>query len=156
MAGTVGSHIELRIGGEGEVGAFREGMSFAEDQEWLVRAVSAGCEITGINEILVGYRLSQNGLSIDLDSMYAGWRTLAHEYESPEKLASAEALYCRYLARRALRSGAPAKRAVRFAMRGMKLDAGTFLADTRRGWLTLLSVLISPFIPRFARLRVFA
>lgn len=138
------------------VGAFRESMSFAEDQEWLVRAVSAGCDITGIDEILVGYRLSQDGLSVDLDSMYAGWLTLAHEYESPEKLASAEALYCRYLARRALRSGAPAKRAVDYAMRGLKLDARAFLADARRGWLTLLSVLISPFIPRFARLRVFA
>jgi glycosyltransferase involved in cell wall biosynthesis len=138
------------------VGVFRESMSFAEDQEWLVRAVSAGCDITGIDEILVGYRLSQDGLSVDLDSMYAGWLTLAHEYESPEKLASAEALYCRYLARRALRSGAPAKRAVDYAMRGLKLDARAFLADARRGWLTLLSVLISPFIPRFARLRVFA
>jgi glycosyltransferase involved in cell wall biosynthesis len=138
------------------IGIFRESMSFAEDQEWLVRAARANCPICGIDAVLVGYRLSQDGLSVDLDKMYVGWRTLAYEYEQPERLASAEALYCRYLARRALRSGAPARHAVDFAIRGLRLDANVFLADARRGWLTLLSVLISPFIPRFARLRVFA
>ena len=138
------------------VGLFRESMSFAEDQEWLVRAACAKCAIVGIDSVLVGYRLSQDGLSVDLDKMYAGWRTLAYEYEQPEKLVPAEALYCRYLARRALRSGAPAKRAVDFAIRGLRLDARAFLADARRGWLTLLSVFLSPFLPRFARIRVFA
>jgi hypothetical protein len=131
-------------------------MSFAEDQEWLVRAACANCAIVGIDAVLVGYRLSQDGLSVDLDKMYAGWRTLAYEYEQPEKLIPAEALYCRYLARRALRSGAPAKRAIDFAIRGLRLDARAFLADARRGWLTLLSVFVSPFLPRFARIRVFA
>lgn len=138
------------------VGEFNESMSFAEDQEWLVRAASAQCNIVGIDAALVGYRLSQDGLSVDLDKMYAGWRLLAHEYEEPAKLVSAEALYCRYLARRALRSGAPAKRAVNFAIRGMRLDARAFLSDARRGWLTLLSAFVSTLIPRFARLRVFA
>jgi hypothetical protein len=131
-------------------------MSFAEDQQWLVRAAHVNCAIFGIDKVLVGYRLSQDGLSVDLARMYAGWRALAFEYQQTEHLASAEALYCRYLARRALRSGAPAKYAVDFAIRGLRLDARAFLADARRGWLTLLSVFVSPFIPRFARLRVFA
>jgi glycosyltransferase involved in cell wall biosynthesis len=138
------------------IGVFKESMSFAEDQEWLVRAASGQCNIVGIDTALVGYRLSQDGLSVDLDKMYAGWRTLAYEYEEPANLTSAEALYCRYLARRALRSGAPAKRAVDFAMRGLRLDARAFLTDARRGWLTLFAVFVSTLIPRFARLRVFA
>jgi glycosyltransferase involved in cell wall biosynthesis len=121
------SNLVIRRDRIDTVGLFRESMSFAEDQEWLVRAAHAQCSIIGIDAVLVGYRLSQDGLSADLDKMYAGWRTLAYEYEQPENLASAEALYCRYLARRALRSGAPATRAVGFVIRGLRLDARAFL-----------------------------
>jgi glycosyltransferase involved in cell wall biosynthesis len=150
------SNLVVRSDQFDAIGKFDESMSFAEDQEWLARAANANCCIMGIDEVLVGYRLSEDGLSVDLNKMYAGWRALACEYQQTEKLVSAEAVYCRYLARRALRSGAPSKHAVHFAIRGLQLDAGAFLADARRGWLTLLSVFISPFIPRFARLRVFA
>jgi len=150
------SNLVVRRDGFDAIGPFRESMSFAEDQEWLVRAASRQCRIQGIDEVLVNYRLSHDGLSVDLDRMYAGWKLLAQEYELPGRLAATEAVYCRYLARRALRSGAAPSRAAAFALRGLKLDARAFLSDAHRGWLTLLSVAVSPLIPRIARLRVFA
>jgi glycosyltransferase involved in cell wall biosynthesis len=138
------------------VGPFKEAMSFAEDQEWLARAASMGFSIEGINELLVDYRLSHDGLSVDLEQMHAGWRVLAREYEQPCNLASAEALYCRYLARRALRAGAEPSQALHYAMMGLKLDPKAFLKDAKRGGLTLASALLASLLPRAARLRVFA
>lgn len=139
-----------------QIGLFRENMSFAEDQEWLARAASQYFPIEGIDEVLVDYRLSLNGLSVNLEKMYEGWQLLAEEYGQNEDLQEAEAIYCRYLSRRALRSGASPATAVNYAKRGMAIDAKAFLQDTRRGWMTLLSAYAATMVPRSARLRIFA
>ncbi len=138
------------------IGGFSETMSHAEDQEWLIRAASADFAIMGIDEILVDYRLSQDGLSVNLEQMYDGWRSLAARYHHSDTLYAAEAIYCRYLARRALRSGAQPHIAFGYAVRGLKIDAHAFLNDARRGWLTIASVLAASLMPRRARLRIFA
>ena len=137
-------------------GPFREEMSHAEDQEWLLRAVSQGALIHGIDETLVGYRLSPEGLSTDLEAMYKGWLSVALRYREHIPIRSAQAVYFRYLARRALRLGAPPGTAIRFACKGMKCDRAAFLKDTKRGWLTLVSVFAAPMLPRAARLWAFA
>ncbi len=138
------------------VGGFRANMSFAEDQEWLARAASQFNAIEGIDEVLVDYRLSQDGLSVNLERMYAGWRDLATVYYKLDELSAAEAVYCRYLSRRALRSGALPSQAISYALRGLRLNSAAFLNDAKRGWLTLLSALAAPLLPRSARMRVFA
>ncbi len=142
-------HIEI-------FGPFREDMSHAEDQEWLLRAVSHGALIHGIDETLVGYRLSPEGLSTDLDAMYKGWLSVAFRYRDQIPIRSAQAVYFRYLARRALRLGAPPRAAIRFACKGMKCDRAAFLKDGKRGWLTLISVFAAPVLPRAARRWAFA
>jgi glycosyltransferase involved in cell wall biosynthesis len=138
------------------VGGFREDMSFAEDQEWLARAASMWCAIEGIDEVLVDYRLSPDGLSVNLDRMYAGWRIIADEHAASVNLSGAEAVYCRYLARRALRAGAPATTAWAFAKRGLRLDPRSFLGDAHRGWMTLVAAFAARIVPRRARLIIFA
>ena len=142
------------------IGQFDETMSHAEDQEWLMRAAAQRHIITGIDEVLVDYRLSPDGLSVDLGRMLDGWRTLAARYgdatPTSVPMQAAEAVYCRYLARRALRSGASARVALGYARRGLRLDARAFLADARRGWLTLFSTLVAQGLPRPVRLRLFA
>lgn len=137
-------------------GGFESGMSYAEDQEWMVRMVSRGFLISGIDEHLVDYRLSPNGLSVDLQSMYAGWRQLAMRYSDAHDLSCAEAIYCRYLSRRALRAGAPARVALAYAMQGIRSDRPAFLQDPRRGWLTLISAVSALIIPRSVRIHLFA
>jgi len=138
------------------VGGFRSGMIYAEDQEWLARVAASGFGVCGIDRLLVEYRLSPTGLSSNLRRMYRGWRRLAHQYRASIDLGAAEAVYCRYLARRALRSGGPASDALNFAMRGMRRDAPAFLADRRRGSLTLAGAFIGVLLPASARARLFA
>ena len=139
-----------------DVGGFLTEMSYAEDQEWIARIVSNGHLICGIDQHLVDYRMSPNGLSVDLPAMYAGWRSLAMQYADGHNVLSAEAIYCRYLSRRALRAGAPAKVALSYAMQGIRSDRLAFLKDTKRGWLTLISAVAALLIPRSARIHLFA
>ncbi len=138
------------------VGGFLPGMSYAEDQEWLARMANAGHLIQGIDAYLVDYRLSPKGLSIDLPAMYSGWRQLAAKYANGQAVRSAEAIFCRYLSRRALRAGAPAKVALGYAMQGIRSDRSAFLADPKRGWLTFASAIAALMMPRFARINLFA
>ncbi|KPL68429.1 hypothetical protein SZ64_10050 [Erythrobacter sp. SG61-1L] len=137
-------------------GGFDESINHAEDQELLARLIADGHRIAGIEETLVDYRMSEGGLSSDLGAMLAGWGKLADRYRQIADLSGAEALYCRYLARRALRIGGPAGDALGFALRGLRADAHAFLEDFRRGALTLAGAAFSPFIPRTVRQRLFA
>ncbi len=150
------SNLVVRRGCLEAVGGFRRAMSFAEDQEWLIRAAVQGFAIEGIDAVLVSYRLSPEGLSVNLEQMYAGWRAIAYTYGDSVDLAAAEAVFCRYLARRALRSGTSAWVPLHYAMRGLRRDATAFLRDARRGWCTLAAALFALALPRAARLRVFA
>jgi GT2 family glycosyltransferase len=138
------------------VGGFRAGMGHAEDQEWLARVAASGFEVRGIDRLLVEYRMSPEGLSSDLRRMYRGWRRLAYQHRASIDVAAAEAVYCRYLARRALRSGGPAIDALDFAIRGMRRNASAFLADRRRGGLTLAAALVGMIMPAATRARLFA
>ncbi len=138
------------------VGSFIVGMNYAEDQEWLARAVTQGERISGIDELLVGYRLSPSGLSVNLEQMYAGWRELTALYGADEDTAAAEAVYCRYLARRALRGGNPPADARRYALRGLSLNPSAFLSDMRRGGATLIAAFAAGAMPSSVRQRLFA
>ncbi|WP_336980858.1 glycosyltransferase family 2 protein [Altererythrobacter fulvus] len=137
-------------------GGFDETLSHAEDQDLLARLIERGFHLQGIGETLVDYRMSEGGLSSDLGAMLAGWAMLADRYRHIADLSGAEALYCRYLARRALRTGGPAGIALGFVLRGLRADAHAFLEDFRRGALTLAGAAFSPFIPRTLRQRLFA
>lgn len=138
------------------IGGFAAGMRYAEDQEWLARAARMGERIAGIDELLVGYRLSPGGLSVNLERMYEGWRELVALHAAGQDVSAAEAVFCRYLARRSLRSGNAASEARRYALRGLSLDRGAFLSDLRRGGSTLIAALAAGAIPSSIRQRVFA
>ena len=102
----------------------------------------------------VSLAVYMHGVTKELWKLARASRALHDAAPPPE--GDTEAVYCRYLARRALRSGATARTAREVALRGLKLDARAFLSDARRGWPTLISALIAPVIPRAARIRVFA
>ncbi len=139
------------------VGGFDERLTFAEDQEFVARLVSQGGKVDGIDGVLTGYRFSPDGLSMDLAKMHAGWRILVDRYiEDAASRAALEALYCRYLARRVLRSGGRPVRALRYVMDGLRLDARSFLAERRRGLSTVAAVLVAPLLTATMRRRLFA
>lgn len=136
-------------------GGFAVDMRHAEDQEWQLRAVSQGLVIEGLDRMLVGYRNSEAGLSADLAAMHRGWTILAERYGGRTS-SGAQAVFCRYLARRALRSGAPGTLALGFAWAGACANGKAFFAQPGRGVLTFGAALISPFIPATLRARLFA
>lgn len=132
------------------------GLSHAEDQEFVARLISLGRRIEPIDAVLVGYRFSPDGLSMDFDRMKAGWQLLARRHLDGPALAALEALYLRYLARRTLRSGGSPLKALTYAIEGLRTDARAFLAEPRRGFGTLAGALAAPILPRAMRRHVFA
>jgi glycosyltransferase involved in cell wall biosynthesis len=137
-------------------GGFDRNLSFAEDQEFVARLIAMNGHIEGVDAVLTGYRLSPGGLSMDLSAMHAGWRNVAQRFLAKDELASLEALYYRYLARRVLRAGGSPLRALRYVLSGLRMDPGAFLRDRRRGLFTLAAALAAPFIPARLRLRLFS
>lgn len=137
-------------------GGLDAGLSHAEDQEFVARLLSRGSRIEAIDAVLVGYRFSPDGLSMDFDRMKAGWQLLARRHLAGQELEGLEALYLRYLARRTLRSGGSAAKAIAYAIAGLRTDAGAFLADRRRGLGTLVGAFAALMLPRMVRRHVFA
>ena len=136
---------------------FDENLGFAEDQELVARMIARGGVIRGIDAVLTGYRLSVMGLSMDLDRMHAGWREMVDRHlPDPDAVARLEALYYRYLARRALRSGGRAGLALRYVAQGLARDPGSFLEQPRRSLPTIAAALVAPLLPTSLRLRLFA
>ena len=139
-----------------DIGGFDEDMSHAEDQEILARLIQRGYYISGIDKYLVDYRLSPDGLSVNLPAMYAGWKKLAKTYSNKAEYYDSKAIYLRYLARRALRAGAPARVAFDYAIKGLSSDWKAFLRDKKRGWLTLISAGVGLILPRSTRIQIFS
>jgi len=151
------SNLMMRRSALTRTGPFREDISHGEDREWLVRAVARGAVIAGLDETLLHYRTTIGGLSTDLDRMHAGWREslrTARDLDalpSAPALKSAEAVYLRYLARRALRLGMPPKVAAGYALRGVTRSPRGFFSGGARGPLTLGSALAGLIAPRAMR-----
>lgn len=139
------------------LGGFQEGMSFAEDQEWLLRVAAHGrWRLAGIDDALVYYRTSTGSLSSSLERMEHGWLDLLDKATcyAPEFVArhrvQAHAVYLRYLARRALRQGEPAAVGLNYLRRAWRISASALLRQPRRSLLTLAGLLVWRYAPRLA------
>ena len=139
-----------------DIGGFDVSMRHAEDQELFARLLGFGSLIRGIDEPLVRYRMSEDGLSRDFEAMLEGWKSFAGYWLADDELAQAEATYCRYLARRALRSGADIAVARDFARRGLEAHRDTFMAGGLRSAMTLGGALAGAALPARLRRAVFA
>ena len=139
------------------VGGLDEAVVHNEDLEWLIRLVGHGVTITGLPALQTFYRTSPQGLSSDLSAMAQGRasavRTAARFGVRPD--SRAEAVYHRYLARRALRLGLPAAIALRHAISGVINSPLGFFNSARRGVLTLVGALVATLLPRQAAYRLF-
>lgn len=129
------------------LGGFQEDMSFAEDHEWLFRvAVDGRWTVSGIAQTLVHYRTSHGSLSSDLSRMESGWLTMLSKAANyaPDFLlrhrSSAEAIYYRYLARRALRQGDEASIGLAYINRAWRANAIALLRQPHRSIPTLIGL----------------
>lgn len=105
------SSLVIRRSALQQTGLLRGDMKYAEDQEWLYRVLHSGWHIRSISSHTVGYRLSEGGLSSQVDKMRDGWLhfiALARAQDQPfvdAELPRAAASMELYFAHRALSSG---------------------------------------------------
>ncbi len=91
-----------------DVGLFDTELRACEDQHWMILAHLSDWRLRGVDDVLVAYRTSPDGLSANLENMLESWEAMIDRI-GPERLgadletARAEHLY--YLARRSLRLG---------------------------------------------------
>ena len=141
-----------------QYGGFRLDMVHNEDLEWLIRMVGMGAIIRPINRLQVWYRTSSGGLSSDLrlmqNSRQRALKTAA-QFGFKPRLCN-EAIYLRYLARRALRLDKGRAIASRFALRGIFICPRGFLFPLRRGGATAIAAFIAPLLPTPISRKLFA
>lgn len=139
-------------------GGFAQGFVHNEDLEWLIRLVGHGARIEGLPIVQVWYRTSAAGLSADLAAMATSRRqalkTARNFGFTPS--AQSEAIYLRYLARRALRLNHTGLIALKFAAAGLWKSPVAFLFPLHRGALTALAALSAPLMPDAMRRALFA
>jgi glycosyltransferase involved in cell wall biosynthesis len=141
------SNIVVRRAVFQQVGGFDPEMSYSEDLDWLFRVMcSQNWRVEGINQVLVEYRITGQGLSSSLDCIEAGWKTLiqkAHQ-TNPELVkrhhSIAQAVHLRYLARQALRLKLPSQVSANFMTRALQSDWRVLFKNTHRTLLILLAV----------------
>jgi len=135
------SNIAIRTSSFRQSGGFNEDMVHNEDLDWLIRLVGGGANLIGLNSLQTYYRASQYGLSSDLSAMFAGRQAAIETAKTFGHVPapSANAVYYRYLARRALRLGGGRLQALRFAMLGLCASPRGFFTSPKRGLLTLLA-----------------
>ncbi|GAA6208197.1 hypothetical protein NBRC116601_14900 [Cognatishimia sp. WU-CL00825] len=152
------SNLSIRRGLFTSLGGLSDGFVHNEDLEWLLRLVGNGANIVGLDSLQVWYRTSRGGLSADLSKMAMSRKKalqVAMGFGCPPTREN-EAVYLRYLARRALRLDNGGATALRFVLRGIGLAPRAFLMPPRRGAATALAALFAPILPLPMRRALFA
>jgi glycosyltransferase involved in cell wall biosynthesis len=152
------SNMSLRRGAFVASGGFDTRMVHNEDLDWLIRLVGHGACIVGVNQLQVWYRTAVGGLSADLCAMersrqqaIASAKTFGHQ---PTRRN--EAIYLRYLARRALRLNKTGFSALRLAVQGITQSPKGFLIPPKRGLTIVVAAMVAPFLPKPLRVALFA
>lgn len=151
------SNIAVTADTFARTGGFDAGMHHSEDLAWLIRVAASGANIGAIPETLTFYRTNEKGLSADLEAMHQGWRRAVHQLETMDQpisaadLRAAEAIHLRYLARRALRTGAPATTALSLIARALAKSPRAYFSDPLRGTAIAAASLAALIIPAGTR-----
>ncbi len=152
------SNVSIRRASFKRTGGFDTDLVHNEDLEWLIRLVGEGMVMRPVPVRLVRYRTSCTGLSANLAAMRAGREAAlrtARRYgfcPAPKD----EAVHLRYLARRALRTGAAGAQALALTLAALRISPRGYFSDPRRGLLTALGALIAPVLPSWLRRNFFA
>ena len=86
------------------INGFNDEMTHAEDQELLIRILQeTDYLIAGVDQILINYTTSPDGLSADIEAMYQGWLYLMkilQQHSDDLDYSRNHASYCLFLAKR--------------------------------------------------------
>jgi len=135
------SNLAVRASAFEQVGGFNREIVHNEDLDLLIRLIGEGHMVAGVDTLLTWYRASATGLSSNMQAMLNSRRLVvqsAARYGVAPTRAD-DAVYMRYLARRALRLSAPHKEAWDFARQGLRLHPVRFLRPFKRGAATAVA-----------------
>lgn len=152
------SNISVRRTAWHRSGGLNTDLVHNEDLDWLIRLTGEGAVIQPLQQLHVWYRTSPSGLSSDLPAMARSRRQVlatARRFGF-EPDARAEAIYLRYLARRALRLDHLGVAALRLTFSGLRHSPRAFLFPLHRGLMTALAALCAPLLPRPIRRSLFS
>ncbi len=147
------SNVAIRLESFLSSGGFNTEMVHNADLEWMIRLVGDGANVIGLDEVLVNYLSSANGLSTDLEGMAAG-RALALTSAARYGVLSdarAEAGYMRTLAGRALRLGAPGLQTLRLGLYCCAACPSGWFSNPFSGVRVLTGALLASVLPRSLR-----
>lgn len=152
------SNLSVRAATFSVMNGFDETMVHNEDLEFLIRLVGTKHRLVGVNEDHVLYRRSPGGLSADLTAMK---HSRAQAVARAQKLgfqvsAQQEAIFLRYLARRALRMDARPGVTRSLVVDGLRQDPNAFLFPARRGVPIALGAAFLPVLPASLRHALFS
>lgn len=152
------SNLSIQKASLAKFGRFDETVVYNEDLEWLVRIVGQGASVLGQKSQQVWYRTSPTGLSSNLSAMNVGRKAAIKTAMQFGVIPSrrSNAIYQRYLARRALRMGHGKMLALRLTLAGVAQSPRGFMTPPRRGALTLLGTLANFILPRPVARAVFS
>lgn len=118
-----------------EAGPMRSDMAYAEDQEWLFRAIRTGWIVRGLNRHTVLYRTSPSGLSANVAHMRQGWLTfLAHARDLEPAIVAANekgssSRMNLYWARHSQRAGLPPQVSARYLYAAIMASPATVASN---------------------------
>ncbi|MGX9355811.1 glycosyltransferase family 2 protein [Roseobacteraceae bacterium S113] len=148
------SNLAVRACAFRRIGGFDATISHNEDLDFLIRLIGEGHMVAGLDRVLTWYRASATGLSSDMNAMLESRNRVVQTaalYGCGPTRAD-EAVYLRYLARRALRLHAPSGEAWAYAFQGLRRHPLRFLTPFRRGAATALAAALVRACPATARL----
>lgn len=129
---------------------FDESLAHAEDLELMIRlCTTTAWRLEGLEAVHTHYRASAQGASAGLQRMQDGWERVIDKVRSyaPELVFAhahhARAVHQRYLARRALRLGMPAREGLRWWRLAWRSSPLALLCQPRRSLGTLFGLLAS-------------
>ena len=152
------SNIAVRARTFRDTGGFDEKMIHNEDLDWLIRLVGGGARVVGLDTLQTYYRTSPRGLSSNLAAMQLGREAAICTAQTfgfvPDNAANA--VYYRYLSRRALRLGESRVHALNLALHGILTSPAGFFSSPKRGAMTLGAALCATIFPSALSRALFA
>lgn len=130
------------------LGGFDETLTHAEDLELMLRlSATTAWRVEGLIGVFTHYRASAQGASARLQHMQDGWERVLEKVQryAPELVHThgrhARAVHQRYLARRALRLGLPAREGLHWWRLAWRSSPGALMRQPRRSLGTLAGLL---------------
>jgi glycosyltransferase involved in cell wall biosynthesis len=136
-----------------QVGGFDGDLSGVADAELFLRVKCHAWQVEGIDEVLVLYRTSLEGMSSQLYKMEEDWNRFSQKVQDydPELIKhhhkQAKAMLLRYLARRALRLNLSSDVGISYMNRALQSEWRLILREPRRTILTMIAVYVKYLIP---------